>query len=175
VKSDFVWDKRAVVFLTLGLVACSRIAVPTGPARAYISAFDRLLVATKPFSSLFAQPCPSWNRDAARWSPTDQCFFMLPQQRWRGVWVNTPERSSFQPGATRRLAEAASHRIWLRFAAPNKLDFSRQYNRSDRVYLIEFIGRRTRYPGEYGDTGDVRHEILVDRVLSSRLISDTDH
>ena len=38
------------------------------------------------------------------------------------------------------------------------------------VYVIDFIGRRTLYPGHYGHMGGWNEEVLVDRIFSIKQI-----
>lgn len=37
-----------------------------------------------------------------------------------------------------------------------------------RAMLVDFIGRRTLYPGSYGHLSLFRHGIIVDRVIAAR-------
>ena len=94
-----------------------------------------------------------------------------PTRRFRGVWVNDFEASSFVEGA-RTLAEAlhSFKRIWLTTdeatTFPGKL---RPHRRE--VYQIEFEGRATRIkkPGEgFGHLGMSSGLVVADRVLSIR-------
>jgi hypothetical protein len=109
--------------------------------------------------------------------PTDQCFKMEPQQRYRGLWVNEFEGQRFiaegaappdwpsddpqQPGWREQFERARSATIWL--------DVSRvelNYPPNGQTFLIEFVGRKTMYPGNHGHMGLSAHEIIVDRVMS---------
>ena len=44
-----------------------------------------------------------------------------------------------------------------------------------RLVLIEFMGRRTKYPGRYGHLGMFRTEVLVDRMISARPVYNSAH
>ena len=161
--------KRAIlVVCLLGIAACSPMAIRTGPAEAYLSVFDRLLVRTQPFSSVFALPCPHWDMKTNDWAPPlDRCFRMLPARRWRGVWIDMPRQSFFLPGADEVPSDTPETGIWLSFAQPSGLERPADAKTDTRAYRVEFVGRRTQYAGEYGESGTAIHEILVDRVISA--------
>lgn len=92
--------------------------------------------------------------------PIDECYRMLPRQRYSGVWVNEFEGSRFYPGRSTRPDARDEARIWL--------DVQRVNPRAvyGLAYQVEFEGRRTMYPGPFGHLGSADHELIVDRVIS---------
>jgi hypothetical protein len=113
--------------------------------------------------------------------PTDQCYKMEAPRRYRGVWVDEFEGQRFIP-------EGTSPPEWPR-TDPKSAGWSEQFERArlatiwfdaSRVTVdqkfrqrgvrrfIEFIGRKTMYPGAYGHLGMSGQEVIVDRVISLR-------
>src|SRR3954466_15248641 len=75
------------------------------------------------------------------WRPDDpDCYELLPDQRWSGVWVVGFEWTSFCPDPARTCTNDGERGAnWLTFekgAYPGP-------ERPDGTYRIEFIGRRT--------------------------------
>ncbi len=100
----------------------------------------------------------------------DQCFKMMPRQHWRGLWRDDFEGSRFCPAPARNCPSATSRRaIWLDFGYGKRPNGEAP---TGQLYAIAFVGRRTLYPGFYGHMGMSRHEIIVDRLISIRLIED---
>ena len=116
--------------------------------------------------------------------PIDQCYKMEPARRYRGVWVDEFENQQFipegstapeWPGAERTLpgwdeqfdrAQAAS--IWLDVSRVSLDDHD--YRQGGRKMFIEFVGRKTLYPGTYGHLGMSGNEIIVDHVISLKAL-----
>lgn len=92
--------------------------------------------------------------------PTDECYRMLPRQRYSGVWVNEFEGSRFYPGRSTRPDNRDEVRIWLDVERVNPATVY------GLAYQIEFEGRRTMYPGPTGHLGSADHELIVDRMIS---------
>jgi hypothetical protein len=107
-----------------------------------------------------------WGGVEAMPNEVDKCFKMLPQQRWRGLWRNDFEASKFCPAPARECTtRVPGPSIWL--------DFRSGLNRpaglglkgpSGGLYAIDFIGRRTAYPGIYAGGAD--QEMIIDRLIS---------
>ncbi|MDR6708346.1 hypothetical protein J2X73_002725 [Novosphingobium sp. 1748] len=126
------------------------------------------------------EPC-SYQIDAqTRGSlPTDQCYKMETQQRYRGVWVDVFEGQRFIPEGTsppewprtglkssewkEKAEQARLATIWMN---ANRVHFDGLTRRNGARWIIEFIGRKTMYPGSYGHFGMSGQEIIVDRVIS---------
>jgi hypothetical protein len=111
--------------------------------------------------------------------PTDQCYKMEKPRRYRGIWIDEFEGQHFIPEGTtaprwprtdpnsagwREQAERArAATIWLD-VEPVKLRHG--YSNGGRQKFIDFVGRKTLYPGHYGHVGMSGSEIIVDRVIS---------
>ncbi len=94
--------------------------------------------------------------------PTSICYKMLPQQRWRGLWVSGHEYSIF-------CAEPVGK---CDFKTPGVARLEDGPGRSGygSVYRVDFVGRRTMYPGNYDGLGMFDHVIVFDRAISIELI-----
>ncbi|MGZ8311745.1 MAG: hypothetical protein ACXWUP_14665 [Allosphingosinicella sp.] len=105
----------------------------------------------------------------------EHCVDFLPAERLRGVWLTGFERSEFIPGAVRLPDpdDPRGSRIWLTFAAgaPDPV-LRRQLDemRTTAGVAIEFVGRRSRHPGAYGHMGGADRLVIVDRLLSARIL-----
>jgi hypothetical protein len=107
--------------------------------------------------------------------PLDQCYKMEPQRRFRGIWLDQFEGSRFYEGLTNvqqvraaieaRLKQRERSSEWLSFA---KEDASTEPSPTARLVSVEFLGRRTAYPGRYGHMGISGSEVLVDRMIAAR-------
>jgi hypothetical protein len=94
---------------------------------------------------------------------TEQCFEMLAEQRWRGLWRNDFEGSLFCPAPAATCAYKGDGRdVWL---TPKSLR-----GELGALYEIEFEGRHTKVRGNYGHLGMAAHEIVVDHPISIKLI-----
>jgi hypothetical protein len=163
-----------------GLAGCNRGGVPLA---AYKHPRDALAAAL-PLGIFDIHPCASLRKINGEkvivgHSVVDQCYKMSPPRRYRGIWLEEFEGSIFFEGARdmadvkreilRLEKEPAVNRVWLSWPgrAPSSL---RTLSGHPRLVVIDFIGRRTAYPGRYGHMGVARSEILVDRTLSARVI-----
>jgi hypothetical protein len=157
---------KVLSLAALLLTACDAQPSHTPPPEAYRSWKDRALVGLH-LASLERLPCATKVKTAGRiregMLPTDQCFKMTERRRWSGVWVNEFEDSSFHSGRTNvPLSDSAGW--WLEPTKPMpRVD--------GKAWLIEFVGRRTKYAGGYGHMGMFDHEIIVDRVISMKELS----
>lgn len=98
---------------------------------------------------------------------TDDCYKMSLPQRWQGLWRNAFESHVFcETPATRckiePYADPQPPYTWIEFKSP--VD-PRVKQAEEGLYRIDFIGRRTVIPGNYGHLGLARHAIVVDRLL----------
>ena len=113
--------------------------------------------------------------------PTDTCYKMEAPRRYRGIWVDEFEGQSFVPEGTKAPEWPRGNRSspeWIKqvdraIAATIWLDVERakvghKWQQGGRKVFIEFVGRKTRYPGNYGHMGMSGQEIIVDRVISLR-------
>lgn len=56
----------------------------------------------------------------------------------------------------------AKRGIWLEFADNVALDD----DLPDGIHRIEFVGRRTKVPGNFGHTASYNHLMIVDQIIS---------
>ncbi|ATY32246.1 hypothetical protein CVN68_09875 [Sphingomonas psychrotolerans] len=109
---------------------------------------------------------------------TDQCYKMQEPRRYRGIWINDFEGQEFipegttaaewpggdakSPGWREGFERVRAAKIWLDVS---RVKPGRGSEYDGREMLIEFIGRKTLYPGHHGHLGMSGHEIIVDRVI----------
>jgi len=152
------------IVITRGAVAGPSNLLP--PA-AYIDPTDQLIVRTgegvpgRPF------PCAREKTEQGisviERMPTDKCFRMLPAQRWRGLWRNNFEGSQFCAApAVVCDYHSPGERVWL--------NADRVRGRRGALYSLQFVGRKTMYTGPYGHMGMSDQEIIVDRVISIKMV-----
>ncbi|HEY0115711.1 MAG TPA: hypothetical protein VGB54_08320 [Allosphingosinicella sp.] len=122
----------------------------------------------------FSHPCLTRhdvNGETYRGSlPTDQCFRMTEPQRMKGVWIDQFEGSRFLPGGT-ELTQARfdEPQIWLDPETKRVPGlFNPDPDAEIRVLEVDFVGRKTLFPGQYGHMGVSQHEVIVDRLISAR-------
>ena len=92
----------------------------------------------------------------------DQCFTMMPAQRWRGIWEDYHEGQQFCAAGTYCSDDFDRPLVWITFADGVRPTRSP----TERSYVVELIGRRTLRPGLHGHFGVFKHEIVVDRLIS---------
>jgi hypothetical protein len=173
----------AVVFTTAAIAAWLIVPLRVHlemPAEAYKSWFDRQIVRTGFTIRGRAPPCViagegHWDgtvEDLADHRPWEQCLRFTEAQRWSGVWDHGWEWSNFCAGSTehclvdKKSLDAAKPGTWLTFAE----NASPGDDLPDGIHRVEFVGRRTKYPGHFGHMGMYEHEMVVDRVISIQTI-----
>ncbi|NIJ21126.1 hypothetical protein FHS95_002829 [Sphingomonas naasensis] len=113
--------------------------------------------------------------------PTDQCYKMDAPRRYRGVWVDEFEGQRFIPEGTspaewpradpksagwrEQFERARLATIWL---DASRVSFDKMPRKRGTKKIIEFVGRKTKYPGAYGHFGMSGQEIIVDQVIALR-------
>lgn len=108
-------------------------------------------------------------------SQTDQCFGMTPSQRWRGIWRDEFEGSLFCPAPAQSCpTNPPGENIWLSFldeaAGPRR---RKPRGAGDgKLYVVDFIGRKTLRPGHHGHMGMSEHEIVVEKLNAFRPIEE---
>jgi hypothetical protein len=129
-----------------------------------------------------AAPCAYLFEEGAIASlPLDECYKMDAPRRYRGVWVDVFEGQQFIPEGTaapewprgdlkspewrKQADQAIAATIWLDVRRAN-LEHTLQLG--GRRVFIEFVGRKTMYPGNFGHMGMSGQEIIVDQVISQR-------
>ncbi|WP_141249601.1 hypothetical protein [Sphingobium sp. D43FB] len=77
------------------------------------------------------------------------------------------ENSRFCPApATSCSYQTAGDRIWLSGKTLNPL------GNGEGIFKVEFLGRQTVRKGSYGHFGAFDHEIIVDKIIKLRRVSD---
>lgn len=111
--------------------------------------------------------------------PTDRCYKMEAPRKHRGLWIDEFEGQRFipegtspvewprtdprTPGWKEQAERARLANIWINAGRVDKRTL-----RGGGKHYIEFVGRKTLYPGAYGHLGMSGQEIIVDRVISLR-------
>jgi hypothetical protein len=96
---------------------------------------------------------------------TEDCFEMMPQQRWTGLWRNNYEGSDFCPAPARECPDGKPGDFaWLTLPDP----MAKALQGRGGLYALDFIGRRTLHPGRFGSYGSYAHEMIVDRIISMK-------
>lgn len=172
-------NRLFAALVCLSVTACDKRAPPLAAYRRPIDA----LASALPLRVFGLYPCASLQKqdgiDVVVGVPVDQCYKMLPPQRFRGIWLDEFEGSRFFEGSRdanavkaevrRRLGTAEGYE-WLDWSGPNGNSIPQPTTQNSRMVAIDFIGRRTAYPGRYGHMGVSRSEIVVDRIIAARLI-----
>ena len=91
------------------------------------------------------------------------CFEMQPRRRWTGVWNKGWEWTSFCEGSGSGCPIASERgATWLTFA-----DGARpRWEPKDGLHRVEFVGRRSAAPGNFGHLGQYDHLMVVDQLIS---------
>jgi hypothetical protein len=136
------------------------------PPEAYVDPIDQQIARTGKGISGRPFPCAYEHVedgvDTIVSTPTDLCVKMQPQQRWRGLWRNNMEGSTFCPEPAKECPTKGGESIWLD-SGPGR------GGRGD-LYRVDFIGRKTMYRGPYGHMGGFDQEIVMDRAIKIELI-----
>lgn len=162
--------RATVLFVLAGIAPLSSVSAGLNdrlPPAAYLHPLDQEIARTG--KGIAGRPFPCAKEKIKRGIsviedvPTDQCVRMLPSERWRGLWRDDCEGSQFcLSPADACDFNTKGDRIWL---TPGPLRGKR-----GAVYTVEFVGRKTMYRGSYGHMGMSDHEIIVDRVISARMV-----
>lgn len=143
-----------------------------GSPIAYVHWKDRFRTSI-PVAIAFGAPCETKYEGYSAFDPGPDCYRFDEKRRFSGVWRNEFEGSSFFEGRTSLpLDNRQRQEAWLDFskeASANEA-FDTLPKKGTSVVQIEFEGRKTSVPGSHGHFGMYRHLILVDRVLSIRII-----
>jgi hypothetical protein len=169
--------RRMVLLVAIVLAGCDRHAPPIA---AYVNPMDgyaRIL----PLDVFGIHSCAKESTangvTVIEGIPLDQCYKMLPAKRMRGIWLDEFEGSLFFEGMTHpaqviaalrheRDAKLWPHGEWLGWGKAREPETRPR----SRMVLIDFVGRRTAIPGSYGHLGSTASEVLVDKVLSTKVI-----
>lgn len=104
--------------------------------------------------------------------PPDQCYKMDAPRHWSGLWRDEFEGSRFCPGpATECSFDSPGEKIWFEYSFG--MTQSRPAERKvppGGLYLVDFVGRRSTYRGQYGHMGGSDRFITVNRMISIKEI-----
>ncbi len=100
----------------------------------------------------------------------DECFKMRPLRRWSGAWITSFEAYRFCPGKS-FCSWDKEPRYDLSWSCEVLKDRSQIRVKTETVYAVEFIGRRTEYPiASFGR----EYPIVVDRLISMKEVGKVD-
>ncbi len=164
-----------VAVLALALSGCSDGGPPT---RAYQHFQDRAW-SSLGLSGLFGHsPCFRTRNGVPDRLADRECYRFLPPQRMRGVWLNDFEGQFFLPnhigpppqvvGTRFRMA---MDRAQLSRIAGTDFENGDPQNQPKAVW-VDFIGRRTQFPGGYGHFGMSEHIVVTERLLAARIVQE---
>ncbi|WP_332785682.1 hypothetical protein [Sphingomonas sp. PB1R3] len=163
------------------LAGCGERSVPLTAYRHPADAIASLV----PLRFIRLYPCANHETingiDVLAAIPTDECYKMLPPRRFRGIWLSEFEGSRFFEGETNAnavVAKLRAERRDRRFGDEEWLSWKTKPNsiqpldsEQPRLMLLDFIGRRTAYRGEYGHMGASDSEIIVDSLIAAKAIN----
>jgi hypothetical protein len=118
--------------------------------------------------------------DKIRWggieaipSGLEECYKLDPPQRWRGIWYAAFEVSRFCPESERQCSLAGPGE-WIDLEEGHGVVLPRYDGEPSPIaFDIDFIGRKTSYPGHFGHPPGQSDVIIVDRLISAKSIQPT--
>jgi hypothetical protein len=163
----------AILVLGLVLAGCEKPEdwSPTYPPEFLSHWSDRQKERFPELQTVFGPSCV-WRMDN-----TETCFRMTEAQKWTGLWRGEFEESRFCADGPVRPAEMCDDyyygggSAWLNgnLGLPEAPIGDLVQS---GLYRVEFIGRRTLYPGNFGHLGGYDYEIFVDQPISIRKVPD---
>lgn len=167
------WERRMralpktltrLVFILLIAVFWPWIDTP----QRYVNWKDRFRTSI-PIAIIFGLPCAHRQLGYIEYRLGPECYRYDAPKRYRGVWMHEFEGSYFYEGP-QKLPQLVSKSglTWLDARLP---PYPLQPWARYHLVEIEFIGRRTTVPGNYGHGGLSRHEIQIERVIAFRPLS----
>jgi hypothetical protein len=145
--------------------------VPAYPPEHFSHWSDRMKERFPELQTVFGPSCV-W-----RMEDTQTCFRMTEPRKWTGLWRTQFEESRFcadQPAGPAEMCDDYYYgggAAWLNGDLGLPEDSTGGFVH-EGLYRVEFIGRRTEYPGNFGHMGDYDYEIFVDRPISIRKVPD---
>jgi hypothetical protein len=102
--------------------------------------------------------------------PDEQCYRFGPRMRMRGLWLYQFEGSEFLQNYVEPPDISTFYRndVWLNWSRIYVPCLSPRRQQKPVIFAIDFIGRKSAYPGHYGHLGRSRNLILAEKVLSIR-------
>ncbi len=95
----------------------------------------------------------------------DQCIrgqTFIPEASEEIPW---PQATAHKPGVQKQLERAGAASIWIDVS---RVGLEDRFQLEGQKVLIEFIGRKTQYPGNYGHMGVSANLIIVDQLISAK-------
>jgi len=118
-----------------------------------------------PTAVVFGLPCSTRVGRSIEYDRGLNCIRFDPPRRFKGVWQNEFEGSYFVEGAKRASQlDEAKELTWLDVAD----NMRRELAYRDSIVEIEFVGRKTSMPGDYGHGGLSKHEIVLEKMINYR-------
>jgi hypothetical protein len=105
--------------------------------------------------------------------PEYECYKMTEPRRMHGLWRNDFEGQAFCAAPAEECPPPGRWQpnhpgvAWIDFGSPLP---GSDYTLPGGLYAIEFVGRATAYPGHYGGYGFYNQEVVVDRLVSIKMI-----
>lgn len=159
------------VLLAACLNGCSEHAW-TAPS--YRNSWHRFLVSFGLDERLEVPPCFRVVEFGIQHVGEEACFRFGPPARMQGVWLPEFEGSSFfQNARVRPTRDFSRSQTWLDL--DSRVVLPKLGVRDDgelKAVAVDFVGRRSIFPGMYGHLGGSRHYIIVDRLISAKLLPD---
>lgn len=113
-----------------------------------------------------------WGGIEAATGKIEDCYKFDPPRRWKGLFFTGFEVSRFCPEPARECSDdTPGEHIWL--AQGPSIQIPRRNGESGpepELFRVDFIGRKTTYPGGHGHTGASEEEIIVDRLISLKQV-----
>ena len=89
---------------------------------------------------------------------------MSEPKRWRGIMALGEEMRKFCEGETTQCDRSQpGEKVWLSFT---KEGWEQRADVGGGIYRVEFVGRKTIFPGSFGHLSGYDAEIVVDRLVS---------
>jgi len=103
----------------------------------------------------------------------EDCYKFDAPRRWKGLYFGEFEGSRFCPAPARQCSDSSpGEHIWLK-ASPSAGVPAWNGRESSGLFAMEFIGKKTSYPGHYGHMGMSDEEIVVDHLISMKQLEST--
>jgi hypothetical protein len=113
-----------------------------------------------------------WGGVEALTKPQEECYKFDPPRRWKGLALGAFETSLFCPEPAQACPETKTkEKIWLQVGPNVRVPASARDDKlAAGMFAVDFVGRKTSYPGGYGHLGDYDQEIIMDRLLSMKRV-----
>ena len=112
-----------------------------------------------------------WDGPQALPLPLEDCFQFDAPRRWTGRWFIAFEVSRFCPDTARQCSlQEPGEWIWLTTAPSVSLPQYKGPQALISAFKVDFIGRKSTYPGGYGHMESADQEIIIDRMISMKRV-----